>query len=114
MVACYKIEFFRDEDNNYPVRLFLDQLDAKKRAAIVSGIATLGQIGLGILSMNLGNDINDHLWEVKKGDRRIIFTRQGNTFILLHGFEKFQKTTPRVDKKIAEARYSEYMREHKK
>lgn len=110
MEEHYQVGFFKYADGTNPVQQFFLQLTPKKRALILSGINLLEQIGLEILQMNCGNDINDHLWEVKKSAIRVIFMRHDNLFILLQGFEKFQKTTPRADLNIAEDRYDEYMR----
>ena len=68
------------------------------------------------LGMPLVRKLEDGLWEVriKLENRiaRVIFTLNGSTMVLLHGFIKKQQTTPHQELLVARDRMRKLKREH--
>lgn len=114
-MAAYSVEPFKDDTEKYPVVQFLDELESQKdRASLLSAIEILKELGPDALKMKAFKKFNDHLFEITKGDCRIIYLRDGNHFELLHGFPKNSQKTYRRDKIAAEDRFSEYWRRKNK
>ena len=92
------VVFFRTEAGHEPVREWLKSLKREDRKTIGEDIKT-AQFGWP-LGMPLIRKLERGLWEVRsqirQGIVRVIFTVEGDTMVLLHGFiKKAQKTPPR-------------------
>ena len=115
MAEFFTLEPFKDENGNELVFQFIDGLDsAKDRGSLYAAIENLRLNGPLVLQTKAYKRFNDHLYEIKKGDNRIIYLEDGKHYELLHGFPKQGQKTLRKDKTIAEERYEEYWRRKKK
>ena len=98
------VVFFRTEAGTEPVRKWLKALPTSHRKAIGEDIKTV-QFGWP-LGMPLVEKIEPYLWEVRShvpdGIARVLFTVDGDTMILLHGFTK--KTRKLAPPELATAR----------
>lgn len=100
--------FYQSEAGNEPVRDWLKSLDKADMKVIGEDIKTV-QIRWP-LGMPLVRKLETGLWEVRShlpGKRiaRVLFTIHADEMILLHGFEKDSKKTPKADLDLARKRY---------
>src|SRR3990170_4614206 len=90
------VVFYRTEAGNEPVREWLKSLQREERKTIGEDIKT-AQFGWP-LGMPLIRKLQPGLWEVRsrisQGISRVIFTVEGQTMVLLHGFIKKAQKTP--------------------
>ncbi len=109
------VVFYRSESGNEPVREWLKELPRDDKRQIGEDIKT-AQFGWP-LGMPLIRKIEKDLWEVrtklKNGIARVMFTVDGNTMILLHGFIKKSQKTPLNELRTALARLQSYKRGNK-
>src|SRR5437773_1888855 len=93
------VAFFRTASGNEPVRGWLKSVPREERRIIGEDIKTV-QFGWP-LGMPLVRKLDKGLWEVRSRlpDRiaRVIFTTGESRMILLHGFIKKSRKTPRDD-----------------
>ena len=98
--------FYRSDNGIEPVRNWLKSLSKEDRKSIGEDIKTV-QYGWPI-GMPIVRKLDKKLWEVrsqvKDGIVRVIFTVINNNMILLHGFIKKSRKTPKVDIETAKAR----------
>jgi phage-related protein len=114
MGIYYTLDSYKDDDGNDPVFEFIDGLDTTKdRASLYSAIEKLRLYGPLVLQTKAFKRFNDHLFEISKGDNRIIYLEDEKHYELLHGFPKKGQKTLRKDKVIAEERFMEYWRKKK-
>lgn len=101
------VVFFRTEAGKEPVRVWLLGLAREDRRRIGVDIKT-AQFGWP-LGMPLIRKLGAGLWEVRShvsnGIARVIFTVDGQTMILLHGFQKKSQRTPQADLMTAKSRF---------
>ncbi|MFF7064478.1 type II toxin-antitoxin system RelE/ParE family toxin [Pseudomonas sp. NPDC008258] len=101
-----KAHFYRTEAGNEPVREWLASLQPTDKYLIGTEIKTI-QIGWP-LGMPLVRKLENALWEarINLANRiaRVLFTVDGNTMILLHGFIKKSQKTPAPDLATARQR----------
>ena len=100
------VRFYRTERGTEPVREWLKSLSRDQRKTIGEDIKTV-QYGWP-LGMPLVRKIDARLWEVRshpgKAIARIIFTTRGGAMVLLHGFIKKSRKTPREELATAHTR----------
>ena len=100
------VRFFASESGNEPVRAWLMSLLASQRRTIGEDIKTV-QFGWP-LGMPLVRKLAKDLWEVRVHlvDRiaRVLFTLDGHTLVLLHGFIKKSQATPPEELDVAKRR----------
>ena len=98
--------FFKSETGNEPVRDWLKSLSATERKTIGEDIKTV-QFGWP-LGMPLVRKMSKDLWEVRihleTRIARVLFTVNGDTMVLLHGFIKKSSNTPADDLALAKPR----------
>lgn len=98
--------FFKSELGNEPVRDWLKDLPAIERKAVGEDIKTV-QFGWP-LGMPLVRKMGKDLWEVRihlqTRIARVLFTINGNTMVLLHGFIKKSIGIPADDLALAKNR----------
>lgn len=103
------VRFFRTSRNVEPVRDWLLTLPREVRKAIGEDIKTV-QVGWP-LGMPLVRKMEAGLWEIRihipAGIARVLFTMDGSTMVLLHGFVKKSTQTPKPDLATARARKRE-------
>lgn len=105
--------FYSTAGGNEPVCEWLKDLDAVDRRAIGIDIATVEfgwPAGMPVCRARSGG-----LWEVRSnltGGRiaRVIFAIEGNEMILLNGFIKETRATPKAELELARSRLKELKR----
>ena len=100
------VRFFRESTGSEPVRDWLKRLPVEEMREIGSDIKTV-QFGWPI-GMPVVDHIDGDVWEVRtRLSTRIArapFVLEGNVMVLLHGFIKKERKTPKADLDIAKQR----------
>ena len=104
-----KLVFFRTEMEREPVREWLEKFDEADEKMIYAVIRAIQADWQASLRKRRVKKLAEALWEVRcrisrRRTARLIFTRDGNDMILLHGFIKKSQKTPRKDLKLARKR----------
>ncbi|MCY3713999.1 MAG: type II toxin-antitoxin system RelE/ParE family toxin [Gemmatimonadetes bacterium] len=101
-----RVVFYRTESGREPVRDWLTTLTREDKKAIGADIKTV-QFGWP-LGMPLVRRLYRGVWEVRsvlQGRKaRVLFTVQGSSIVLLHGFIKKERKTPYQDLQLAKTR----------
>ena len=104
-----RVKFYRTVSGTEPVRDWLMNLDKEKRRKIGIDIKTV-QFGWP-MGMPLVRKLEKSLWETRShlpgGIARVMFTVDGSTMILLHGFIKKSQATPQQDLATARRRLAD-------
>lgn len=112
-VPRLRVIFYRTTGGNEPVREWLKALPPDDRKIIGHDLKT-AQYGWP-LGMPLIRKVEAGLWEVRTRlqDRiaRVIFTVEGETMVLLHGFVKKSEKLPLQDLQLARQRLQSLRRE---
>ena len=107
------VAFYRSGSGNEPVRDWLLELKRQDRKTVGQDIKT-AQYGWP-LGMPLIRKLEPGLWEVRShvadGIARMLFTVDGETMVLLHGFVKKSQKTPATDMKTARQRLADLREE---
>jgi phage-related protein len=110
------VRFFASDTGNEPVRDWLRTLNVRERRVVGEDIKTV-QIGWP-LGMPLVRKMAANLYEVRIAlpgrIARVLFTIVDEQMVLLHGFIKKSRATPRVDLDIAKARMRQVTRASKR
>ncbi len=105
--------FYATSTGNEPVRDWLLKLARDDRRAVGFDVKT-AQYGWP-LGMPLIRKLEPGLWEVRShiadGIARVLFTVDGPTMVLLHGFVKKSQKTPAADLKVARQRLADLRKE---
>ena len=100
------VRFFRESTGSEPVRDWLKRLPVEEMREIGSDIKTV-QFGWPI-GMPVVDHIDGDVWEVRTRlstrIARVLFVLEGNVMVLLHGFIKKERKTPKADLDIAKQR----------
>ena len=100
------VRFFRESTGSEPVRDWLKRLPVDEKREIGSDIKTV-QFGWPI-GMPVVDHIDGDVWEVRTRlstrIARVLFVLEGNVMVLLHGFIKKERKTPKADLDIAKQR----------
>lgn len=103
------VVFFRTEAGNEPVREWLQGLAREDRRTVGEDIKT-AKFGWPI-GMPLIRKLASDLWEVRSRISnvisRVMFTVDGQTMVLLHGFQKKSQRTPPADLMTAKRRLAQ-------
>ncbi|HEX7370130.1 MAG TPA: type II toxin-antitoxin system RelE/ParE family toxin [Rhodanobacteraceae bacterium] len=109
MPTALEVRFYRSSRDVEPVRDWLHALPRESRKAIGEDIKTV-QLGWP-LGMPLVRKLEAGLWEVRchvpAGIARMLFTVEGPTMVLLHGFVKKSAKMPKPDLETARLRKRE-------
>ena len=101
-----EVRFFKTDGGTEPVRDWLRELPAIDRKTIGEDIKTV-QFGWP-LGMPLVRKMDKNLWEARihlEGRiARVLFTISAGKIVLLHGFIKKSKATPKTDLDLAKDR----------
>ena len=93
------VRFYREASGSEPVRDWLKSIPESERREIGMDIKTV-QFGWP-LGMPVVDHIERDIWEVRSRlstrIARVLFTLDGNIMILLHGFIKKDRRTPKPD-----------------
>ena len=100
------VRFFRESTGSEPVRDWLKRLPVEEMREIGSDIKTV-QFGWPI-GMPVVDHIDGDMWEVRTRlstrIARVLFVLEGNVMVLLHGFIKKERKTPKADLDIGKQR----------
>jgi len=100
------VRFFRESTGTEPVRDWLKGLPSAEMREIGADIKTV-QFGWPI-GMPVVDHVDGEIWEVRTrlSTRlaRVLFTLDHNVMVLLHGFIKKERKTPRTDMELAKQR----------
>ena len=100
------VRFFCESTGSEPVRDWLKRLPVEEKREIGSDIKTV-QFGWPI-GMPVVDHIDGDIWEVRTRlstrIARVLFVLEGNVMVLLHGFIKKERKTPKADLDIAKQR----------
>lgn len=107
------VVFYATSPDNEPVRDWLLKLTRDDRRTVGFDVKT-AQYGWP-LGMPLIRKLEPGLWEVRShiadGIARVLFTVDGPTMVLLHGFVKKSQKTPAADLKVARQRLADLRKE---
>jgi phage-related protein len=111
--VVWRIEYFQSATGRSPVEEFIDSLDDKSKARVARTLDLLEEFGVN-LGMPYAKHLKAQLWElrIRHGRNRyriIYFLYIGQTFVLLHGFNKKTGPVPKDDLEIAEKRKDDYL-----
>ena len=100
------VDFFRESSGAEPVRDWLRGLPYEDKRQVGVDIQTV-QFGWPI-GMPVVDHVEGDIWEVRTRlstrIARVLFMLDGNTMVLLHGFIKKERKTPKVDLDLARQR----------
>ena len=100
------VRFYREASGSEPVREWLKSLPHDEKREIGTDIKTV-QFGWP-MGMPLVRHVEKDIWEVRSRlptrIARVLFTLEGNEMILLHGFIKKDRKTPKPDLDLARRR----------
>lgn len=100
------VRFFRETTGTEPVRDWLKRLPAEEKREIGADINTV-QFGWPI-GMPVVDHVDGDIWEVRTrlATRlaRVLFSVEGDVMVLLHGFIKKERKTPKAELDIAKQR----------
>lgn len=100
------VRFFRESTGSEPVRDWLKRLPVEEKREIGYDIKTV-QFGWPI-GMPVVDHVDGDVWEVRTRlsmrIARVLFVLEGNVMVLLHGFIKKERKTPKADLDIAKQR----------
>lgn len=100
------VRFFRESTGTEPVREWLKELPTDDKREIGADIKTV-QFGWPI-GMPVVDHIDGDIWEVRTRlatrIARVLFALDGNVMVLLHGFIKKERKTPKAELNQAKQR----------
>lgn len=100
------VRFYREASGSEPVREWLKSLPNDEKCEIGTDIKTV-QFGWPI-GMPVVRHMEKDIWEVRSRlstrIARVLFTLEGSEMILLHGFIKRDRKTPKPDLDLARQR----------
>ena len=100
------VRFFREESGAEPVREWLKSMPAEERREIGTDIKT-AQFGWP-LGLPVVDHVEGDIWEIRTrlATRlaRVLFVLEGSEMILLHGFIKKERKTPKPELELARKR----------
>lgn len=113
----WKVEFYQFPNGNSPVLDWFQSQDPKVKAKLGQIFDLLQEQGTNVGKPYIA-PLGDKLYEIRIEQntdiyRTIYFAYTGKRFILLHGFQKKTKTTPKQDLNLAKDRMKEFLSEEK-
>ena len=110
---AWTVEFYTDPKGRSPVEEFLNSLPSRDRDHVVQFLLLLQERGVRLRAPYVRH-LQGKLWELRVRTRgsayRIIyFAHTGQRFILLHGFVKKTRRTPRQALETAEQRRTDFL-----
>ena len=114
--VMFNVEFYSAQDGKEPVSDFLDTLDQKMRAKMVSLLELLGEKGTS-LRMPYSSYLEDGIFELRctQGNnisRVLYFFYIDKQIVVTNGFIKKTQKTPRKEIELAKSRRSDWLRRH--
>lgn len=116
----YQIEFYSQDNGFSPIEELMDNLQDRaltnKDARIqwkqlVRQLEDLSNLGREHLPTNITKHIEDDIWELRPGRRRILyFFYKDGIYVMLHSFIKKTQKTPRREIEKAKRERDDYLR----
>lgn len=107
----WEVEFVTNTKGINSVELLIKSLDSKAAAKTIRVIELLSEFG-PYLRMPFTKKIGDRLWELRiegKVSLRILYTKIGSRYFLIHGFVKKTNKIPNKELKIALAKIAKLL-----
>lgn len=108
----WKIELYKTANNKSPIDDFVYSLDVKIQNKIIGIFSLLKEFGINLGMPHSKKVTGTPLWELRTlgGNNIRVFyvASKGNTFLLLHGFQKKKQKTDKKEIKIAVDRLIDY------
>lgn len=118
LLMAFKILFYEKENNQIPVKIFLESLSKKQGAKAYWSIELLEKFGINLTMPHVKPMKGRYkgLWELRVKfasdiSRIFYFMPVGDTFVLLHGFVKKTDDTPPEELEIAKRYMDEYRKD---
>lgn len=113
MTDEWVIEYYMEENGNFPVRNFLRSLDEGTYARFARSFERLRERNI-FAKEPLVKHIQDKIWELRvesnKNTYRILYIFfNGKRIILLHGFSKKTQKLPQKELDIAKKRLADFL-----
>ncbi len=110
----FTVEFYSTPDGKEPVALFLDSLDTKMRAKLISLLELLEEKGTS-LRMPYSSYLDDGIFELRciQGNnitRVLYFFYVGEKIIITNGFIKKTQKTPAKEIRLAKNRRDDWIK----
>ena len=109
---AWEIEFYETARGGKPVEEFIRDLPTNPRTKIYAVLDLLREFGIGVRAPHVKKLVGTQLWELRTSGgvaTRILYvTKNGRTFLLLHGFVKKIQKTPERELRVALKRLAEY------
>ncbi|MCR5833438.1 MAG: type II toxin-antitoxin system RelE/ParE family toxin [Selenomonadaceae bacterium] len=110
----FQVDFYETEDGKQPIEDFLNELDVKTRAKMISLMEILQEKGTS-LREPYTKHLDDGIFELRCSSsvnvsRALFFFYIGNKIIITNGFIKKTQKTPRKEIQLAKNRRTEYLR----
>lgn len=110
MPSKYKIEFYQAADGSFPVQDYIcEGNDEKKVSLLIAVIQRLEAVGPELRATDMDKLIEGPIGELRKDRHRILYGRNGNTYVLLTAFLKRTPKTPKEQKELAKKRFEEHL-----
>ena len=112
-MSRWLIEYYEDNRGKKPVEDFIKGLPLIKRANIIRVLDLVEEYGIQ-LGQPYIKKIEGKIWELRPGSERILyFIFTGRKFVLLNGFTKKTRKTPKKEIIIAKKRQRNYENKNK-
>lgn len=112
--ASFKVVFYEGPTGSCPPLDFLDSLDTRMRAKVVSELTVLQEVGNQLrepYSKPLGNGIYELRCKLGSNIVRLLyFFVAGHVIVVTSGFVKKGRKTPRDEIALAQRRRADYLR----
>lgn len=109
--------FYKTSAGNEPVREWLLGLPAEVRKEIGADIQRVQwqwPVGPPLVDGSFGGGLAEVRSSFNRNEYRVLFCISGNEMVLLHGFMKQTKATPKADKELALTRQADVVAEEKR
>ena len=108
-----QVVFFRTETGREPVREWLEKFGEADEQRIYAVIRAVWMDWEAALRKQRVKKLAEDLWEIRRPMRknrtvRVIFTRENDKMVLLHGFIKKSQRIPRKDLGLARTRKNQW------
>lgn len=112
---AWTIDFYETKSGNCPVRKYLLSLSPRNRSTVLEAMEYLETFGTELKEPYV-KYLGDKIFELRAKDqdgiyRVLYFAAKGSRFIMLHGFTKKNRKTPRKEIELAIKRKKEFLNE---
>ena len=117
MLQRYRIYYYSDENGYTPAKDHILSVNNLSEINVINkSIQRLAYVGQDLLDTNSADNITREIFELRPNRHRILYSCDGNRFILLSGFLKNTKRTPEDEIIKAEQYLEDYekSRKHRK